>query len=33
MLTTLFKPRLVVTFVVTVIGTAIAAGYLIPLIA
>jgi len=33
MLTALFKPRLVVTFVVTVIGTAIAAGYLIPLIA
>ena len=33
LLTALFKPRLVVTFVVTVIGTAIAAGYLIPLIA
>lgn len=33
MLTAMFKPRLVVTFVVTIIGTAIAAGYLIPLIA
>ena len=33
MLTALFKPRLVAAFVVTVIGTAIAAGYLIPLAA
>lgn len=33
MLTALFKPRLVVTFVITIIGTAIAAGYLIPLAA
>ncbi|WP_295647033.1 permease [uncultured Corynebacterium sp.] len=33
MLTAMFKPRLAVTFVVTIIVTAIAAGYLIPLIA
>ncbi len=33
MRTAMFKPRLVVTFVVTIIVTAIASGYLIPLIA
>lgn len=33
MLTGLFKPRLVIAFVVTVIATAIATGYLVPLLA
>lgn len=33
MLTAMFKPRLLITFIVTIIVTAIAAGYLIPLIA